>query len=367
MKYFKQKNGLAMGCICGPTVASLFVYILEKHWLSINFPLFYGRFIDDICLITNEKLNEKDFKGIFRNLNLNIVNEKEINFLDLKISFDINIRKSNFSLYVKPTNTFSYLKVDSNHPSYIIKNIPKSLFIRIKRICSNHIDYLFFTRKLIFQLLSRGYDFDMLVSLQASIGKIKRMDMLEYKDKNIIKSTKNMFFAGNEYNKLIVNKSSLFDVSFLQTQTNFTWLENYKLKFYFLISANIFSLLIHNRHLNNKMHFTRKCLYDNCKFCNFVNPNSYIFLKNGFTFPIKDSCNCQSSNVVYIIRCILCNVFYVGQTKRRAVERLNENFEDIKNFVLLYVQVRLACTLIFENIIIKNIFLFIYLKKISKT
>ena len=149
MKYFKQKNGLAMGCICGPTVASLFVYILQKHWLSINFPLFYGRFIDDICLITNEKLNEKDFKGIFRNLNLNIVNEKEINFLDLKISFDINIRKLNFSLYVKPTNTFSYLKVDSNHPSYIIKNIPKSLFIRIKRICSNHIDYLFFTRKLI--------------------------------------------------------------------------------------------------------------------------------------------------------------------------------------------------------------------------
>jgi hypothetical protein len=117
----------------------------------------------------------------------------------------------------------------------------------------------------------------MLVSLQASIGKIKRMDMLEYKDKNIIKSTKNMFFAGNEYNKLIVNKTSLFEVLFLQTQTSFTWLENYKLKFYFLISSNIFSLLIHNRHLNNTMHFTRQCLYDNCKFCDFVNPNTYIF------------------------------------------------------------------------------------------
>ena len=69
-----------------------------------------------------------------------------------------------------------------------------------------------------------------------------------------------MFFTSNEYNQLIVNKSSLFDVSFLQTQKSFTWLENYKLKFYFLISANIFSLLVHNRHLNNKIHFTRKCL-----------------------------------------------------------------------------------------------------------
>ena len=55
MKYFKQKNGLAMGCICGPTVASLFLYILEKHWLNINFPLFCGRFFEDIYLITNEK------------------------------------------------------------------------------------------------------------------------------------------------------------------------------------------------------------------------------------------------------------------------------------------------------------------------
>jgi hypothetical protein len=332
-KYFKQNNGLAMGCICGPTVASLFVYILEKHWLNINFPLFYGRFIDDICLITNEKLKESDFKRIFRNLNLNIMNGKEINFLDLKISFDRNIRKLNFSLYVKPTNTFTYLKINSNHPSFIFNNIPKSLFIRIKRICSNHVDYLFFTRKLIFQLLSRGYDYNKLLSLQSSIGNINRMDLLEYKNKSIVKSTKNMFFAGNEYNKFIRNKSSLFDVSFSQIKTNFTWLDSYKLKFYFLISANIFSLLIHNRHLNNKIYFTRKCLSDNCKFCDYVNPNSYILLKNGFVIPIKDSCNCQSSNVIYIIRCILCNVFYVGQTKRRVVERLNEHFEDIKNFI----------------------------------
>jgi hypothetical protein len=119
-----------MGCICGPSVASLYVYILEKHWLSINHPILYGRFIDDIFMVTDVKLNEDIFSKNFLNLNLNIVHEKKINFLDLSISFNTIIRKLEFSLYVKPTNTFSYLHTESNHPHFIFKNIPKSLFIR---------------------------------------------------------------------------------------------------------------------------------------------------------------------------------------------------------------------------------------------
>ena len=42
------------------------------------------------------------------NLNLNIIESKTINFLDLVISFDSLLKTLNFSLYVKPTNTFSY-------------------------------------------------------------------------------------------------------------------------------------------------------------------------------------------------------------------------------------------------------------------
>jgi hypothetical protein len=134
--YFKQINGLSMGCICGPSIASLFVYILEIKWLRIHKPLFYGRFIDDISLISNEKLNERDFKSYFLNLKLNIIQSKVINFLDLEISLDILTKKLNFSLYVKPTNTFCYLHINSNHPKFIFNNIPKSLLIRIRRICT---------------------------------------------------------------------------------------------------------------------------------------------------------------------------------------------------------------------------------------
>jgi hypothetical protein len=82
-----------MGCICGPSVASLYVYILLKHWLCIYHPILCGRFRDDIFMVTDEKLNEDNFSKSFLNLKLNIVQEKKIIFLDLSISFDTIIRK----------------------------------------------------------------------------------------------------------------------------------------------------------------------------------------------------------------------------------------------------------------------------------
>ena len=55
----------------------------------------------------------------------------------------IQSRKNLFlrCMYIKPTNTFSYLLTNSNHPEFIFNNIPKSLFIRIRRICDSLIDY----------------------------------------------------------------------------------------------------------------------------------------------------------------------------------------------------------------------------------
>ena len=334
--YFIQINGLAMGCICGPSVASLYVYVLEKHWLTINNPLFYGRFIDDICLISNQELDEDVFKKQFLNLNLNIIKDKNINFLDLVISFDVTTKKLEFSVYIKPTNTFSYLKTDSNHPNFIFANIPKSLFIRIRRICTHFCDYLFFTRKLIFQLLDRGYDFKSLIALQFTIGKIPRECLLEYKAKKINVYSKNnnhVLFFGNEFNRSFIQKNELYNNSLSHIQKAFQWLIDYKLKFYFLISLNLFSIFIHKKKLVYTNCHTRKCLINNCNICEFVNSNSYIFLKNGFIIPIKDNCNCISRNIIYIIRCTYCDVFYVGQTKRSAVERLHEHINDIKNFI----------------------------------
>ena len=96
-KYFKQNTGLFMGCICGPSVANLYLYILEMKWIVINRPLIYNRFIDDIFLVTNEEIDQKNFTSTFIYLELNIVKAEKVNFLDLEI-FENRFKSSRFCI-----------------------------------------------------------------------------------------------------------------------------------------------------------------------------------------------------------------------------------------------------------------------------
>jgi hypothetical protein len=104
---------------------------MEDNFLVIHKPLFYCRFIDDIFVILDKNFNIEILINSFGNLKLNIMSNKSVNFLDLAISLDPNTNFLHFSLYTKPTNTYSYLLYNSNHPNFIFKNIPKSIFIRI--------------------------------------------------------------------------------------------------------------------------------------------------------------------------------------------------------------------------------------------
>lgn len=88
------------------------------------------------------ELDTRSLCNNFNSLKLNIVSGYKINFLDLLISVDAQKNSFNFELYTKPTHSFQYLFHTSNHPEFIFKNIPKSLFIRLRRICSYYADYL---------------------------------------------------------------------------------------------------------------------------------------------------------------------------------------------------------------------------------
>ena len=46
---------------------------------------------------------------------------------------------------------------------------------------------------------------------------------------------------------------------------------------------------------------------------------------------IKWHITCETSNVIYMIQCTKCNPQYIGETKRRLKERLNEHRRPIIN------------------------------------
>ena len=219
---------------------------METKWLNINSPLVYKRFIDDIFLITKTNLDIESFKNNFEYLKLNIVNDKTVQFLDLEISIDEILNKLNFSLYIKKTNTFSYLNVKSNHPTHIFKNIPKSLFLRIRRICTKYTDYLYFCTTIYIHLIQIGYNANNMIKLIQTIGNIDRHKLLEYKPK----SSRNNY-NNQEYNlKLIYN--SKFDLkSLLINSLNKciyeTEFPKIKLKPFYSINCNIRDILIHGK------------------------------------------------------------------------------------------------------------------------
>ena len=310
-KFFKQVHGIAMGSKCGPTIANIYVSCLEKNFLTIHKPLAYYRFIDDICIITKNDFDISILINSFNNLSLVISSSVIINFLDLVIYISPIHGHLCYSLYIKKTNTFSYLLQSSNHPLFIFKNIPKSLFYRIRRICTYLSDYYLFSRLLILQLLTRGYKLDVLLKTCNMISKLNRNDIIEYKDKTKdINKNKIYFNLPFNFNYDI---SKNITSSFNSINSNLS-LKNYHFRYINSIQNNNSSLFIHNKPVYNRKYYFKKCNNTACKICLKSNPNSFLNLNN-FHLPILSNSSCNSLQVIYIIKCTLCCQYYIGETE----------------------------------------------------
>jgi len=93
-------------------------------------------------MVLKSKLDFSKFEKNFKYLKLTMNSGKIVNFLDLDVSFNNVTKKLDFLVYTKPTNNFSYLRLKSDHPKHIFYNIPKALFIRNRRICSDYYNYI---------------------------------------------------------------------------------------------------------------------------------------------------------------------------------------------------------------------------------
>ena len=329
--FYLQLIGLPMGCKCGPSVANLYLYILEKNWLSLNSTILYKRFIDDIFIASPFQIDLENLKEQFLYLNLNIVQDEKVNFLDLNIEFDFLVSKLKFSLYLKPTNSFSYLLPSSNHPKHIFTNVPKSLFLRIRRICSSYIDYQFYSRFLLKQLLKRGYDFKTLSGISREIGNLDRNTLIPYKKTiNSINNpqTLKFFFTFNNSTSFI---SETFKSTFKKFYENSEPCQKPNLMFINTLNPNLGTYLLNNFKFSkfNKK-FCKKCNF-NCKVCNFLN-NSFYINYHHISLPIQSFSNCLSLGIIYVIKCNLCKIFYIGQTSKNAKIRIGQHLNNILAF-----------------------------------
>ena len=328
--FFIQKIGIPMGCIAGPTIANIYIYILEADWLNMNPEIIYYRFIDDIFIAAKFLINLEIFKALFLYLKLNIEQNDIVSFLDLLIKFDSLTNQLHFNLYIKPTNTHGYLLTSSNHPKHVFTNIIVTLVTRIRRICTSYSDYLLHTRNLMVQLIKRKFDFKTINNIIIMIGNKDRNQLLPYKSK--VNNVENKFklFIKYDFNYEFLNRS-IYEL-YKKLSNDYLFLKNKKLLIVNNINYNLGAILINDFKLNKSIHFKyKKCNNTNCTICKF-SLNYHFFNCRNLMLPFKSHSTCHSLGIIYIIFCMKCKLFYIGESERSVKKRIGEHINKITFF-----------------------------------
>ena len=63
----------------------------------------------------------------------------------------------------------------------------------------------------------------------------------------------------------------------------------------------------------------------------FTSKTFYLKFKN-YCIPFQNNLTCESSGILYIIKCSKCNVFYIGKSGKKAKERIGQHFYNINYF-----------------------------------
>ena len=177
-----------MGNVTAPSLANLFMGFLEQNLLSkcAKKPLVWFRYIDDIFLIWTHSEDElDDFFKFCNTYNPDIKFDptppgKSIPFLDVNVITENG--KLVFNLYTKPTDSHLYLRWSSCHLIHTKRNLPYSLSLRIRRICTKISDFEKHAKELKLYLLARGYKLKNIKDSINKARKLSRNEILNSKD-----------------------------------------------------------------------------------------------------------------------------------------------------------------------------------------
>ncbi len=350
--HYVQKSGTAMGTRLAPNYANLFMADFEETnvYSYKKPPLWWKRFIDDIFCIyqgTEEELLE------FIN-HLNTCHKEEtikftyeyskskVSFLDTTVYQENNKLKT--TLYVKPTDSHSYLAYDSCHPKHMIDGIPFSQFLRVRRICTEWEEFLKHSLRLFMHFSLRGYPNDILMP---ALQKVSAMSQEEVNDSNTPSATaqsKKQLYCITTYNPQNPPIKAIIEKYWpILGRSNATRaLLDCEIIYGFRRPKNLRDELVQAKLtppkplsvIRGKVDRSTLCNRPNtCVHCPRLNRSGTIVShSNGRKYRTKLNISCQTENVIYCLTCNVpnCGVQYVGQTKNRIMDRFRNHLSDIR-------------------------------------
>ena len=346
-KYYTQKKGTCMGTPMAPNYANLFMDKLERNLLESfkkktgKEPLVWWRYIDDIFFIWNgdekslsefiqfaQNFSESQKMGSTIKFTVSQSTE-EVNFLDVRVM--LKDGKLITSVYSKPTDSHLYLSQQSNHPRHMIDNIPKSQFLRLRRICSDTSDFMDQCNRYMEYFVNRGYDKKKLIRSAKEISQKSREDILG----NPVKRQENerVVFACDWHPTLaqlpgMIKKHH----HILQQDQELGNLFKEPPMVAFRRTKTVRSQIIKNdvQPPQEKGGPTEPC--GGCSICKLINNKEVLRnTKSGQEVKVAAGGTCRTSDIVYAARCKVCDLIYVGETQKELGNRFCGHRYDSKS------------------------------------
>lgn len=349
-KYYVQTQGSAMGSPFSPNYANLYMGLWEKRYISdesvnplLKHVLFWIRYIDDILLVftgTEDELFEfRDYiNNTYSTLKFTMEYDKEkIHFLDVLISVDM-MGNLETSIFRKSTDRNTILHAQSYHPKEMIGNIPYGQFLRLKRICSKESDYDIQANEMQQRFVQRGYDRKTINKAFERAKEVDRNTLLEPNSSKVTSDNKITFVSEFSNVSKDVKRIVLKHWSVLKCDPQLVDLASSTPRFCFKRGSNIKDSLVSSMYvapslstnwLSQEVYGNYRC--GRCTHCsNTYNTKKFYHPHTGQEYTIKDFINCNSTHIVYMLKCI-CGDIYIGQTKRNLKLRIAEHKAAIRN------------------------------------
>ena len=292
---------------------------------------FYCQFIYDIFFLWNGNVIQlQEFIKKLNNRHTTIkfdlkFSKTSIEFLDTTVCKNKEQNKLLTTVYCKPTDWRNFLHYTSAHPRSLIKSIPHSEALRLKKICAETSDLSKNLQVLKESFINLGFNEKFLDTEFQRISEIERDALLTLKSKE--KDQKRIPFI-IAYNKTFQNIKQILNKHWhlLQINSNLrTVIEQEPLIAYrrnkslgdLIGSKEILDGKVGRKNNSKKQLCCRPCLIRRDNICcqQVLKTNIFRSYRTGETFNIFHRLNCKSSHLIYLLQCRICQLQYVGKSE----------------------------------------------------
>ncbi len=354
--HFLQIGGTAMGTKVAPSLANLFMGKIERKLLELSHlkPLLWLRYIDDIfCIWPHGEQALLTFLELINSHHHTIKFTMEssrisVNYLDTTVlKSDQGLK---VTLYTKPTDTHSYLEYTSSHPPHCTKTGPYSQYLRIKRNCTSHEDYLTQATKMTGHYQHRGYPQALLDLNRHKADQITRTTLLQPKaqanvgDHPPAPSILPLILTHNPRNpdirRIVMRHWPTLALSnraptLYQTPPIFGHRRSPNLKDTLVRAKIRYPPPDPGQQGKILRNPPQNCLRQDCPICKKLNREPTISGKCEKQYyrvlPSATSATCEDVHLIYLLSCRHCSDQYVGETKRSFRTRFKEHLADTKH------------------------------------